>query len=106
MIFRIPNLKYVKGNDKISSLCGAGPALYIKGNDVTMMASMAKLKGGRLAREVSDGCLQYWGGMGFTSDVLVSRFYRYVLLIFQKHFGLLGYSHIGRSSSTGPGFQS
>ncbi|XP_061839222.1 probable acyl-CoA dehydrogenase 6 [Nerophis lumbriciformis] len=51
-------------------------ALYIKGNDVTKMASMAKLKGGRLAREVGDSCLQYWGGMGFTSDVLVSRFYR------------------------------
>lgn len=51
-------------------------ALYIKGNDVTMLASMAKLKGGRLARELSDSCLQFWGGMGFTSDVLVSRFYR------------------------------
>lgn len=51
-------------------------ALYIKGNDVTKLASMAKLKGGRLAREVSDTCLQYWGGMGFTSDVMVSRFYR------------------------------
>ncbi|KAM4539428.1 putative acyl-CoA dehydrogenase 6 [Odontesthes bonariensis] len=51
-------------------------ALYIKGNDVTKLASMAKLKGGRLARELSDSCLQFWGGMGFTSDVLVSRFYR------------------------------
>lgn len=50
--------------------------MYIKGNDVTKLASMAKLKGGRLARELSDSCLQYWGGMGFTSDVLVSRFYR------------------------------
>lgn len=37
---------------------------------------MAKLKGGRLVREVSDSCLQFWGGMGFTSDVLVSRVYR------------------------------
>ncbi|KAI4890268.1 hypothetical protein NFI96_014044 [Prochilodus magdalenae] len=51
-------------------------ALYIKGNDVTKLASMAKLKAGRLARELGDSCLQYWGGMGFTSDVLVSRFYR------------------------------
>ncbi|XP_028317396.1 probable acyl-CoA dehydrogenase 6 [Gouania willdenowi] len=51
-------------------------ALYIKGNDVTKLASMAKLKAGRLARELSDSCLQYWGGMGFTSDVAVSRFYR------------------------------
>ncbi|GAA6103447.1 probable acyl-CoA dehydrogenase 6 [Tachysurus ichikawai] len=50
--------------------------LYIKGNDVTKLASMAKLKAGRLARELGDSCLQYWGGMGFTSDVLVSRFYR------------------------------
>ncbi|OXB84738.1 UNVERIFIED_CONTAM: hypothetical protein H355_001215 [Colinus virginianus] len=50
--------------------------LYVEGNDVTKFASMAKLKAGRLAREVTDSCLQFWGGMGFTSEVLVSRFYR------------------------------
>jgi citronellyl-CoA dehydrogenase len=33
---------------------------------VTKLASMAKLKAGRLSREVADSCLQYWGGMGFT----------------------------------------
>ncbi|XP_026203578.1 acyl-CoA/acyl-ACP dehydrogenase [Anabas testudineus] len=60
----------------LRSLFYRATALYIKGNDVTRLASMAKLKGGRLAREVSDSCLQYWGGMGFTSDVPVSRFYR------------------------------
>ncbi|XP_030267069.1 probable acyl-CoA dehydrogenase 6 [Sparus aurata] len=60
----------------LRSLLYRATALYIKGNDVTKLASMAKLKGGRLARELSDSCLQYWGGMGFTSDVLVSRFYR------------------------------
>ena len=53
-----------------------GTGMYIKGQDVTKLASMAKLKGGRLCRELGDSCLQYWGGMGFTSDVLVSRFYR------------------------------
>ena len=26
---------------------------------------MAKLKAGRLAREVADACLQFWGGMGY-----------------------------------------
>ena len=41
-----------------------------------MLASMAKLKAGRLAREVSDSCLQYWGGMGFTWDNEASRAYR------------------------------
>ena len=37
---------------------------------------MAKLKAGRLTREVSDKCLQYWGGMGFTWENSVSRLYR------------------------------
>lgn len=54
---------------------------YIKGRDVTKLASMAKLKAGRLGREVTDSCLQYWGGMGFTWDNPVSRAYRDVRLV-------------------------
>jgi len=50
--------------------------LYLQGQDVTKLASMAKLKAGRLSREVSDGCLQYWGGMGFMNETVVSRAYR------------------------------
>ena len=46
--------------------------------DVTQLASMCKLKCGRLVREVADSCLQFWGGMGFTNEVFVSRFYRWV----------------------------
>jgi citronellyl-CoA dehydrogenase len=49
---------------------------YMAGKDVTEWASMAKLKAGRLLREVPDACLQYWGGMGFTWDNPVSRRYR------------------------------
>ncbi|RZL04414.1 MAG: acyl-CoA dehydrogenase [Rubrivivax sp.] len=49
---------------------------YIGGADVTRLASMAKLKCGRLIREVADSCLQYWGGMGFTWDNPVSQAYR------------------------------
>jgi citronellyl-CoA dehydrogenase len=49
---------------------------YVGGTDVTMLASMAKLKAGRLAREVADSCLQYWGGMGFTWDNPAARSYR------------------------------
>ena len=49
---------------------------YINGQDVTKLASMAKLKSGRLSREVSDACLQYWGGMGFMWDNYVSRSFR------------------------------
>jgi citronellyl-CoA dehydrogenase len=50
--------------------------MYVAGEDVTELASMAKLKCGRLRREVSDSCLQYWGGMGYTWDNPVSRAYR------------------------------
>lgn len=49
---------------------------YVAGQDVTLLASMAKLKAGRLNREVSDACLQYWGGMGFMWENPVSRAYR------------------------------
>jgi citronellyl-CoA dehydrogenase len=50
--------------------------LYVSGKDVTKLASMAKLKCGRLSREVTDACLQYWGGMGYTADNVVARAYR------------------------------
>ena len=49
---------------------------YVSGKDVTRLASMAKLKCGRLTREVSDSCLQFWGGMGYTIDNRISRSYR------------------------------
>ncbi len=50
--------------------------MYVAGKDVTRLASMAKLKCGRLGREVADACLQYWGGMGYTWDNPVSQAYR------------------------------
>ena len=50
--------------------------LYVSGQDVTELASMCKLKAGRLARIVPDTCLQFWGGMGFTWENRISRLYR------------------------------
>ncbi|MEE3302363.1 MAG: acyl-CoA dehydrogenase family protein [Candidatus Neomarinimicrobiota bacterium] len=49
---------------------------FILGKDMTYLASMAKLKSGRLTREVSDACLQYWGGMGFSWENPASKVYR------------------------------
>ena len=51
-------------------------AQYVQGKDVLELASMAKLKAGRLNRLIPDGCLQFWGGMGFTLENKVSRMYR------------------------------
>ncbi|MCD0417842.1 acyl-CoA dehydrogenase family protein [Rubrivivax sp. JA1024] len=50
--------------------------LYVAGQDVTRLASMAKLKCGRLSREVTDSCLQYWGGMGYTPENPISQAWR------------------------------
>ena len=69
---------------------------------MTLLASMAKLKAARLQREVSDSCLQYWGGMGFMDETPVSRRYRdgrlasigggadeVMLQIISKHMGTM-----------------
>ena len=50
--------------------------LYVQGQDVMELASMAKLKAGRLNRIVPDTCLQFWGGMGYTWENKVSRMFR------------------------------
>ncbi len=50
--------------------------MFVGGQDVTELASMAKLKAGRLMRIVPDACLQFWGGMGYTLENLVARMFR------------------------------
>ena len=54
--------------------------LYVSGEDVTRLASMAKFKTGRVGREVSDACLQYYGGQGYMWESRVSRLFRDVRL--------------------------
>lgn len=51
-------------------------AKYVKGEDVSQLATMAKLKCGRLSRQVSDTCLQFWGGMGYTAENPASQSFR------------------------------
>ncbi|MGD9704546.1 MAG: acyl-CoA dehydrogenase family protein [Acidimicrobiia bacterium] len=46
------------------------------GDDVTRMATIAKLKAGRLVREVGDWCLQFHGGMGYVEENWPARFVR------------------------------
>lgn len=49
---------------------------YVDGGDVVELASMAKLKAGRLSREIADWCIQFQGGMGYTWESRVNRAYR------------------------------
>jgi citronellyl-CoA dehydrogenase len=37
---------------------------------------MAKLKAGRVSREVADWCMQFMGGMGYAWENWISRAYR------------------------------
>ena len=50
--------------------------LYVSGKDVTKLASMAKLKSGRLCREVADWCVQFHGGMGYMNESKITRAFR------------------------------
>ena len=72
--FRLAELKTEV--EALRSLCYRAVEEYVSGTDVTKLASMAKLKAGRLVRETTDACLQYWGGMGFTWDNVAARAYR------------------------------
>ena len=62
--------------EALKALCYSAVEAMIDGEDVTRLASMAKLKAGRLAREVADSCLQYYGGMGYMEETPVSRAFR------------------------------
>jgi citronellyl-CoA dehydrogenase len=46
------------------------------GEDVTRLATVAKLKAGRLIREVADWCLQFHGGMGYLEESWPARLLR------------------------------
>jgi citronellyl-CoA dehydrogenase len=72
--FRLAELKTEV--ESLRALVYLATEKYIAGQDVTEWASMAKLKSSRLLRAVPDGCMQYWGGMGYTWDNRVSRLYR------------------------------
>jgi len=60
----------------VRSLCYRACEEYLDGKDVVLLASMAKLKAGRMMRLVTDGCLQYWGGAGYLWEAPTARAFR------------------------------
>ena len=76
--FRLAELKTEV--EALRALVHDAATKLVAGEDVTMLASMAKLKVGRLGREVADGCLQFWGGMGYVWESSVSRLFRDIRL--------------------------
>ncbi|WP_201453703.1 acyl-CoA dehydrogenase family protein [Rhodococcus sp. WAY2] len=49
---------------------------YMRGEDTSRYATVAKLEIGRLSREVAATCLQYHGGIGYMEETWTARFLR------------------------------
>jgi citronellyl-CoA dehydrogenase len=54
----------------------AAAEALIRCDDVSRFATIAKLKCGRLQREVADWCLQFHGGIGYMEETWTARFFR------------------------------
>jgi citronellyl-CoA dehydrogenase len=48
----------------------------VGGEDIARMSSIAKLKAGRLQREIADTCMQYHGGIGYIEELWTARYFR------------------------------
>ncbi|WP_348673538.1 acyl-CoA dehydrogenase family protein [uncultured Abyssibacter sp.] len=72
--FRLAELKTEV--EALKALTMQATEQYINGRDASMLASMCKLKAGRISREVTDACLQFWGGQGFMWENNIARAYR------------------------------
>jgi citronellyl-CoA dehydrogenase len=49
---------------------------YLRKEDTSRFATIAKLKAGRLQREVADTCLQFHGGVGYMEETWTAGFFR------------------------------
>ncbi|MDE2149181.1 MAG: acyl-CoA dehydrogenase family protein [Gammaproteobacteria bacterium] len=72
--FRLSELKTEL--EALRALVWRATEALVAGEEATLLCSMAKLKSGRLARELTDACLQFWGGQGYMWESSVAQFYR------------------------------
>lgn len=52
-----------------------------QGGQARLLTAAVKLKTGKLARSIPEGCLQFWGGMGYMAENLVGRMMRDARLV-------------------------
>ena len=62
--------------DVLEAFCRTCAEAYYNGEDVTRMATVAKLKAGRVQRQVADKCVQFHGGMGYAEEMWPARYFR------------------------------
>jgi citronellyl-CoA dehydrogenase len=63
-------------HDMLKHYARASAEAVLRGEDVTRFATIGKLMGSRLQREVADTCLQFHGGIAYMDEHWASRFFR------------------------------
>jgi citronellyl-CoA dehydrogenase len=63
-------------HDMLKHYARASADAVRRGDDATRFATIGKLMGSRLQREVADTCVQFHGGVAYMDDHWASRFYR------------------------------
>ncbi len=69
-------LAEIEAQKQLNYYCAALVQEDPTSTEVTRIASMCKLKVGRLMRQVADTCLQFYGGMGYMEETPISRYFR------------------------------
>lgn len=69
-------LTEIEAAKRLNYYCASMIEANADGMEITRIASMCKLKAGRLMREVADTCLQFYGGMGYMEETPISRYFR------------------------------
>ncbi len=69
-------LTEIEAQKRLNYYCASLIEANAPSNEVTRIASMCKLKVGRLMRQVADTCLQFYGGMGYMEETPISRYFR------------------------------
>jgi citronellyl-CoA dehydrogenase len=63
-------------HDMLKHYARAAADAVLRGEDATRFATIGKLMGSRLQREVADTCVQFHGGIAYMEEHWASRFYR------------------------------
>jgi citronellyl-CoA dehydrogenase len=63
-------------HDMLKQYARASADAVMRGEDATRFATIGKLMGSRLQREVADTCVQFHGGIAYMEEHWASRFYR------------------------------
>ena len=63
-------------HDMLKHYARSAADAVLRGEDATRFATIGKLIGSRLQREVADTCLQFHGGIAYMEEHWASRFYR------------------------------